>query len=482
MKSAVAGTIICLAFSLGWAQPDTVHVGGYIYNDTTWTAGPTIIVASGVSVSGATLTIQPGAVIKFSIGTTSISVGGVLNAQGTVSEPIYFTSIRDDSVGAIVDTTDPPPKAGDWRSIELRDSSSILRHCEVRYGNDGVMRGVVNAVGCSPTVDSSVFAHCDHYVLLVDYQPSSPAATPPIRDNLFYECHGRGIYYRSNGNAVVEISGNTIVVGTMQNCPAIYCLQVGRGSVLSSDSVWNYRDGIQVTCDSAVVAGNSVGCDSAVGQGISGIAAGHGVISSNRVLNYQYAIVATSGCPLISGNTIAGRNTWSYPFLVRGCDPAFTANVFLDSCYRGIAVADSLGSDAMWDGLMQGDTWPYVVTHGSGFTVPAGRTLMISEGVVIKLWRAQPTVRGELELQGTATSPVYFTSFSDDSVGGDLQPGDTLPAPGDWVRIEVYNGALEFRHCVVKYAFGGFTGALAGFDCSPLIDSCFFGLFADLCG
>jgi hypothetical protein len=44
------------------------------------------------------LTIEAGVVVKFEKG-TDINVGGKLEAKGTPSQPIYFTSILDDDVG-----------------------------------------------------------------------------------------------------------------------------------------------------------------------------------------------------------------------------------------------------------------------------------------------------------------------------------------------------------------------------------------------
>jgi RHS repeat-associated protein len=65
-------------------------------------------------------------------------------------------------------------------------------------------------------------------------------------------------------------------------------------------------------------------------------------------------------------------------------------------------------------------------------------------------------VYGTLLSQGTADSPVYITSIKDDSVGGDTN-GDgnaSVPAPGDWYRIEIYSGSVEFDQTIVRYGGG----------------------------
>ncbi|MBN2055174.1 hypothetical protein JW905_09645, partial [bacterium] len=87
------------------------HVSGTISVDTTWTAiDSPYVIDSDVTVSaGSTLTLEPGAIVKFQYNHGSYSGGyqytvrllvyGILDAQGTAGDPICFTSIRDDSVG-----------------------------------------------------------------------------------------------------------------------------------------------------------------------------------------------------------------------------------------------------------------------------------------------------------------------------------------------------------------------------------------------
>ncbi len=99
-----------------------------------------------------------------------------------------------------------------------------------------------------------------------------------------------------------------------------------------------------------------------------------------------------------------------------------------------------------------------------GLTVAAGATLTLGPGVVVKAipgtwcwnctdaWRAGLTVEGSLVASGTAGSPVVFTTFSDDSVGGDTN-GDgsaTTPTPGEWYGIGV-SGSVTLNRATVGY-------------------------------
>src|SRR4051812_15077346 len=78
-------------------------VTGNIYASTTWTAtGSPYIIANNIVVfEGATLTIDPGVVVKCS-DTVIIDLRGVLYAVGNSAHRIFFTSNK------------PSPAAGDY--------------------------------------------------------------------------------------------------------------------------------------------------------------------------------------------------------------------------------------------------------------------------------------------------------------------------------------------------------------------------------
>ncbi|MEZ5966751.1 MAG: hypothetical protein R3F56_23130 [Planctomycetota bacterium] len=97
--------------------------------------GVTYVANADVSVTpGQTLTIQPGAVIKFAAPTAEFLVrnGAILNAVGTPAQPIVFTSIHDDTVGVALGTR--VPAAADWDDLEFNSSGGgLVQFAEVRY-------------------------------------------------------------------------------------------------------------------------------------------------------------------------------------------------------------------------------------------------------------------------------------------------------------------------------------------------------------
>jgi hypothetical protein len=85
-----------------------------------------------------------------------------------------------------------------------------------------------------------------------------------------------------------------------------------------------------------------------------------------------------------------------------------------------------------------------VLTGGCGsFKIPAGVTLTLNPGAVVKgrnLCGGGIEVEGTLDANGTAEDPVTFTSWRDDSVGGDTANDAGGPAVADWEGIRVNDG------------------------------------------
>ena len=86
----------------GGTTETVVNVSGAISSNVTWTSDKCYVLNQKVVVeSGATLTIEPGTIIKGTPGTGSlasaliIARGGKINAAGTASSPIIFTSTSD---------------------------------------------------------------------------------------------------------------------------------------------------------------------------------------------------------------------------------------------------------------------------------------------------------------------------------------------------------------------------------------------------
>jgi hypothetical protein len=126
----------CLAAQASTAVAATVVPYGTTYSsDATWIrAGSPWIVNSFVRVNaGATLTIEPGAVVKFKSGRAP-EINGNLHAVGTTDERITFTSIKDDTGGDDGADGVTAGARGDWGALKIAGSAEMT-YVDVRYGS-----------------------------------------------------------------------------------------------------------------------------------------------------------------------------------------------------------------------------------------------------------------------------------------------------------------------------------------------------------
>lgn len=111
----------------------TISVTSNISSNTTWETGKIYVLEGRIAVlDGATLTIEPGVVVKGREGTGSnatcllVARGGKLKAEGTASAPIIFTTIADQILpGEIASPNLDPTVPGLWGGLIVLGKAPI---------------------------------------------------------------------------------------------------------------------------------------------------------------------------------------------------------------------------------------------------------------------------------------------------------------------------------------------------------------------
>lgn len=195
---------------------------GAIETDTTF-AGDTVHVLLDVIIrADAELVIEPGAILKFARGNSSVPtkmvVEGDLFVRGTETAPVTFTSIRDDVIGGDTNYngTITAPKAGLWQRVVVTESgSATINHANFRYG--GGATGGFNACysgrnGCQGSLASagSLVADSISFNNSASVSLHQLAGSSTVMNSLFDGGDGRFIeFYVQGGTSTVRNSSFT---------------------------------------------------------------------------------------------------------------------------------------------------------------------------------------------------------------------------------------------------------------------------------
>jgi parallel beta-helix repeat protein len=210
-----------------------IYVSGDINQNTTWTNYQGLSLpywTDGFEVtSGVTLTIPAGTVVKFDDEYSQVFVYGTLEVQSTPSNPVVFTSGRDDIYGGDTngDGTLTQPQIGDWAAI-MYYSPNILENTIIRYGG-------FRYDGLSYT-RAAILAHA-----------------PVTITNCTFEYNRNGIHISSgSGDSIISYNGiyyskESAIQAYIQNeTPNVY-----------SNSIEGNRYGMAVSANVHVIAENN---------------------------------------------------------------------------------------------------------------------------------------------------------------------------------------------------------------------------------
>ncbi|WP_129673454.1 kelch repeat-containing protein [Candidatus Chloroploca sp. Khr17] len=442
------------------------EVNGTINGVVTWTAG-TVYVLNDVYVnSTATLIIQPGTVIK-GRANSRLRVDGRLFADGTVANPIYFTSYYDDSLCGDTDGNGalPPPAAQDWGFIQFNsisnDTSSLTR-AVLRYGGKGqdtAASGVVRLVDAGPNLANLSMSQNYRNGAELVYTGSgwntttlnSPSVVYWLSSALVVNANqtltlGPGVKVKGAALSRLIVNGTLTADGTVQ-APLVFSSE-------KDDTVCGVGASDEPVCD----MDNAVATPTAQNWGYIQFGAG-----SNDISSLTRAVLRYGGLGQDTAASGVVRLVDAGPNL---------ANLSMSQNYRNGAELSYTG--AGWNTATLNS--PSVVYWlSSALVVNANQTLTLGPGVKVKgAALSRLIVNGTLTADGTAQAPLVFTSEKDDTVCGvgaadepvcDMDNAVATPATQDWGFIQFSAGSNDtssLTRAVLRYGGKGQDTAVGG--------------------
>lgn len=277
-------------------------VGGAITSDTVWSVGgsPYVATQSVLIMNGATLVIEPGAVVRFDPLKALSVMSGQLVARGTSGSNILFTA----------NATPPDAVNNRWAYVGFWSNSvdaafgpsgeytngCILEYAIVEYAGGTALPGAIHIESSSPYLAHSTFQNNADGGIYLAYASNLTVRANLISNNL-HVTKGCGIY--STGCESIRIEGNSIIGNIGDYGAGIYIensidgsvssnevygnISTGGAIALRSSDVMTLRDNLICTnaaggldvdnCDDLVLIGNTISnneCPIAVGGGVFG--------------------------------------------------------------------------------------------------------------------------------------------------------------------------------------------------------------------
>lgn len=349
-------------------------------------------------MSGHTLTIEPDSVVKFLNNTDDfLSVTGTLEVKGTTADPVYFTSFKDDAAGGDTngDSTATSPTYGDWNGIEFTSGSVG------NFSNAIIRYGGRSCTYCYPN-QKMIW---------------NKGGTLTLTDTDILSSANYAIYQETDGT--VAMSG---------------------GKVDDNQSGIKYTHGAMTFMDDVEIKDLIEASSTADSLSIIDAKLSTGSVNSyvpftftNNELTSAVIRLKKLSTFIHSGNSVT-------------------------SGVPGYYLSGTTGANAR----ISPETG-FVYLIDDSFSVLNGHTLAVDAGTIIKLAHQSAAIwvngGGKLEANGYYLAPVYFTSYKDDSVGGDTNGnGASSGVAGDWGKINFASGSTgDLTHAVVRY--GGYAGS-----------------------
>ena len=434
-------------------------------------------------LSGSSLKLEPGLIMKFVPGDVRLNVQGVLVADGAPKDSIYFTS-NNDHIG--IQTGSGNPAQGDWTYIYFNgaQSGTDFDYCVFSYGGrnyngcSGYVNNTLRIYTSSFNISNSIIKQSAYSgncggenggaIWLVDNTSSVTLTNVVIRDNAYRGVYSAGLLKMLNcqvfncgyngiethfanctfTNVTINNINNTSAYGLSTdgaNCSmnnvivhnitgyGVYSTTNGTSNTFSYITSYNNGYGIYI-----LGANSSVSNATTYNNTYSGFHSEGTTTSVSHVISYSNAAEGI----YCSGD----GSTFSHIKSYQNKSYGYKINANLVQRIWQTDITDSLNAYSGVLGITGGNysqtsEWisKYQYTVFGTFTTLSGSSLKIEPGVIIKFvpGDVRINISGVFIADGTPNDSIYFTS-NNDPIG--IQTGTSNPAAGDWTYV-YFNGA-----------------------------------------
>jgi parallel beta-helix repeat protein len=182
-----------------------------------------------------------------------------------------------------------------------------------------------------------------------------------------------------------------------------------------------------------------------------------------------------NSAPTVTGCSFTSNGGYAIQRAPIGAVPGITGNTGSSNSVNSIHVTS--GTLAANVAIGSASNFSGGILLGTTITIPAGRTLTLNAGTILKFdssgW--QVSVDGTLTVNGTAGSPVVFTDDADDTAGGDTNsngPGTGSPTAWEGIIFNQGSNASSLTYADIRYGGSSFVSNVEMNSASPTLTNC----------